>query len=339
MASTHWRTGHTVNSLLQQRDAGWDFLPLVHLLTQARLQSVPHDNDDGQLQQLASQLRFQSSLAADFPPSDVRLVDTDDNGRTHITNARYGLLSQDGPLPAPFIEWLRELANQHDLAMVDFLELFDNRLLALRYLMSSSVQPMLLGESAEHSRSGQLLRGMAGYLMESREDQADFELAGLFANSRLSLPLLRQLLLLSLGLPLQQLRSCLGGWMYVDEQDHSYLGHSHNTRLGQTACLGKRVWNQQQGIELKFAPLPWDHARLLLPAGSLHAQLRRIIERITDRRVDCRILLQIPAIELPPQRLSQGNNAYTPLGIASFLGRQPDPATNITLSFTIQGGQ
>ena len=330
MASAHWRTGHTVNSLLSQKTgAGWNFLQLVRLVLRLRRatdaasgDSLASDND--LLDCLTGNIQFRASLAADFPPWDVREVTVSAQGITGITLAQGGLMSSDGPLPAPFIEWLRDREEQDDHAMLDFLELFNNRLMALRYLVHRSTRPTLLDTPAAVSDSGSLMQALAGRLAMNSQGEHDLGLTGLLANARLSFPVARQMLHCTLGLPLLHMNALQGGWLTVDSQDHSRLGESQSCRLGQGATLGTRVWDQHKATELVIGPLDWREVQKLTPGGERYARLLDLIRRITDCRIDCRITLRCPASQLPPLQLStkaiQGE--HMALGITTFLSNQ-----------------
>ncbi|MCA6061024.1 type VI secretion system baseplate subunit TssG [Thalassolituus sp. ST750PaO-4] len=343
MASAHWRTGHTVNSLLAQKNGtGWNFLQLVRLVLRLRRTADATSgkqpvSDNELLEILADNVRFRASLAADFPPWDVREVSLSEQGITAITLAHGGLMSPDGPLPAPFIEWLRDRSEQDDHAMLDFLELFNNRLMALRYLVHRSTRPTLMDAPAEVSDSGRLMQALAGRLAMNPEGDYDLGLTGLFANVRLSLPMVRQMLQCALGLPLLHMNALQGGWLRVDSQDHSRLGDSQSCRLGQGATLGKRVWDQHKATELVIGPLDWAEVQKLTPGGARHSRLIDLIRRITDCRIDCRITLRCPANQLPSLRLSSkvAPGEHMALGVTSFLSHKPQSQGFRDISFMV----
>ncbi|GGY41744.1 hypothetical protein GCM10011297_13430 [Bacterioplanes sanyensis] len=320
MASAYWRTGHSVSSLLQSPGVGWDFLQLVRLLLAANAdQFDDHQRSDQDLlQRIGEAIRFDLVLDADYPPGEVRHLSYQPQQPTHLTATLGGLSANDGPLPEPFIEWLRELDEQDDHAMLDFLGLFNQRLQALRYLVQREQCPTLLDCRAEHSHSGALLQALAGTLGVGEAANSDLALAGLFANCRMSLPVVRQLLQFELGIELRHMDCLEGGWVQIDSADHTHLGQDLNAELGQSAMLGQRVWDQHKFIHLHLGPVDWPRLTQLIPGGSDFAQLQAVAERISDCQYDCRITLYCSQAQLPNLRLGNHQNPMS-LGLTAFL--------------------
>lgn len=348
MASAHWRTGHTVNSLLHQRESGWNFLQLVRLLLILD-QAANEGSENAILEHLAQRVKFQGSLAADFPPGEIRSVKYwGDRARTEITTVEGALGTPDGPLPEPFVTWLRELEDKGEYAMSDFLNMFNNRLLALRYLVNRTTRPTLMDLDALDSDSGRLLLALTGKLSEPNLKTDDLALSGLFANCRTSLPVVRQLFSFSLGLPLIEMSSYLGGWVEVDEQDHTHLGHRHGTTLGRTATLGKKYWDQHKSIGFVLGPVTWPQLCRLVPNGDQYPALIATLKRITDGHSDCQITFICKRNEIPPPSLSSTKNGLA-LGLTTVFPTNEDKGddspmlevgdNNVAIKFWVMASQ
>ncbi len=316
MASAYWRTDHTVESLLQQREVGWEFLQLVKLLLSVSHESAVNDeqltnsqqliDDNSVLDILSKKIKFKASLASDFPPGEIREVQNIDAAdATKITLIGDVLSAAQGPLPEPFVAWVKELTNAGDSAMADFLDIFNNRLLALRYLICRATRPNLIDSSASRSDSGFLLEALSGALFNRQAQDADLRLSGLLANNRLSFPVLKQLLRFCMSLPLISMNAYQGGWLTVDQSDHISLGKGPMCELGSKATLGKKVWDQQQAIELVIGPLSWARVKALVPGGATHREFSTLLERITDCRCDCKIKLLLPEGQVPKVQLGE----------------------------------
>lgn len=319
-------------------ETGWNFLQLVRLLLRVE-QRLDASNDNAVLEALDRGVQFRDSLRADFPPGEIRRVEYRPGTLpARVTTVDGGLCSLRGPLPEPFIAWIRSLEDSGDSAMKDFVGLFGNRLLALRYLIGRSTRPALMDVPAERTYSGQMLQALAGRLpgarTESNWDPAwDLGAAGLFANRRLSLPVARYLLRFALGLNLVAILPLRGGWLRVDAQDDTRLGRSGAT-LGSGAALGRRVWDQHKGIELQIGPVRWQELRELIPGGARHAELKSIVARITDRRCDCRVTFIWPRSEVPRPvlgRAGSSNAAVLALGYTATLAAAGSPAPQAVL--------
>lgn len=337
MASAHWRTNHTVASLLQEPDIGWNFLQLIKVLLLVKQKQTAGD-DSELLNSLTQCLRFRSSMAVDFPPSEVRHIKWQPQGSPVDVELAYGGLStKDGPLPETMVEWIHKLKESDNHAMADFIDLFTNRLGALRYLISRSTRPGLMDTSAEKSDTGKLLHALSGVRYNRQCHRSDLKLAGLLANSRMSFPVIKQMVAFSMGLPLVALNPYQGGWARVDAQDHSRLGQKDVCVLGSSASLGNRVWDQQQGVEWVFGPLNWVQVKQLIPHGDKHQEFAAMLARITDCRYDCNIALILPQEKIPSITLGDDLKAIPGITLESELEPEPEietPREKLALGLT-----
>lgn len=161
MATAHWRTGYSVADLYAQEDANWSFHQLVRLL-------LPNGTSEDQiLEQINAKIDFNASMAMDFPPGMIRVVtpgepsggDNDDEqpGKTQISCASHNIAGLSGPLPEPFVEMLRDDVLAGDGAMAAFIDLFNQRLQALRYLIKARTDNTLTSALAPQTMTGQFM--------------------------------------------------------------------------------------------------------------------------------------------------------------------------------------
>lgn len=304
MASAYWRTDHTVSTLLSEREVGWDFLQLVKLLL-SMAQSGELKSDSDVLEMLSQHVNFQASLASDFPPGEIREIKQGDTGKpVNVTVVNNMLSAVNGPLPEPFLAWVRELASNGDNTMADFLDIFNNRLMALRYLICRTTRPNLADSTAKNSESGELLQALSGVFFNRKVQHSDLRLSGLLANNRLSFPVAKKILLFEMGLELKAMNSYRGGWLSVDKSDHSRLGQK-TSALGMSATLGKKVWDQQKSVEWVIGPLPWEKVKRLVPGGSEYSRFAASLSRITDCRCDSDVVLLLPQSQVPLVQLGE----------------------------------
>jgi type VI secretion system protein ImpH len=343
MASAYWRTNHTVKSLLNEREVGWEFLQLVKtllLMSKGNDQSDDRgnglENDNAVLDTLTRRIEFKGSLASDFPPGEIRRIENqeDETQVTRIILSNGVLSTTEGPLPEPFIAWIKELAANGDHTMADFLDVFNNRLMALRYLVCRTTRPNLIDVPADESHSGELFQALSGAFFNRAANKSDISLSGLLANSRMSFPVIKQLLQFEMGLPLVKLNPYQGGWLLVDESDHSQLGNPNTSHLGRTCTLGSKVWDQQQAIELVIGVLPWAEVSQLIPGGVAHSTLVELLRRITDCRCDCKVVLLLPANQVP--KVALGNRPSAALGVTVESASQQVTSTEKKIGDTVQ---
>jgi type VI secretion system ImpH/TssG family protein len=324
MATTHWRTGYSVNDLYNEKDVGWSFYQLVRLLLPNQV------SQDELLEHLSNYVEFASSLSQDFPAGEIRRVEVADssaqggNNKTKITCNNYNIAAVNGPLPEPFVEMLRDDQIQNDGAMNAFINIFNNRIQALRYLVHAFTNNNLTSSYAADTSTGQLLLSLSGHLNKEQRkfhqqtDDTYIGLAGDLANCRMNLPTIRKLLHRILGVHLHAMNSLLGRWLTVEESDHTHIG-KQNHRLGSEATLGKKIWDQQAIFELVIGPLTVSRVQELVPEGKDYPQLKKLVEWISELRCDCKITLMCEPNSTNETTLSQHKNQTNSLGYGTWL--------------------
>lgn len=318
MATAHWRKGYSVTQLFAQPDANWSFHQLVRLLF-----STENDNTENSavLDALEQRVEFVGSLSQNLPPGEIRQVEMVDATTTSdhpagmgnklnkhkVECAHYNLTGLDGPLAEPFLDMLREDKRYGKGAMDAFVNIFNNRIHALRYLIHAQTNYTLTNGPAQGSFIGEFLLALSGHYYQSQrtlhglKDDTLLSLSGHLANCRMTFPTVRKLFDTVLSLPVLDMKSLIGRWLNVQQQDHTRLGNA-NHRLGSEVTLGKQVWDQQAAFELVLGPV--NHQRLseLVPGGADHQQLRDLLSWISEKRCDCRVTLLVQ-----PEGLAESN--------------------------------
>ncbi|GLX80377.1 hypothetical protein tinsulaeT_37170 [Thalassotalea insulae] len=342
MATAHWRTGYTVADLFSLPDADWSFHQLVRLLLGMGI------NDSAILESLQAKVDFKSTLSHSLPPGEIRNViiaeNTKDDGvseKHRVECAHYNLTGIDGPLAEPFLDILRQDVRYGDGAMAAFMDLFNNRIHALRYFIHAETNLTLTNGDAANNFVGQFLLALSGhYYQEQRDfhgqlDDTLLSLSGHLANCRMSLPIVRKLFHTVLGLPVIKMNSIIGRWLTVQKSDHTVMGQS-NCRLGQEATLGKRIWDQQAVFELVLGPMSLQRRSQLLPGGVEHHNLKDLIAWISESRCDCKVTLDCEPDAAPEKNattLSCDLNLTNRLGYGAAL--KSDAPKSCQVSFML----
>jgi len=318
MASTHWRKGYSVAQLYTQPDAGWSFHQLANLLLGMKIE------EDSVLETLSQRVEFTGSMSRSLPPGEVRqVILAEDESKLEVPKhqavkskserrfqrkqpskshkhtvecAYYNLTGLDGPLAEPFWDMMREDEYYGKGAMAAFINLFNNRIHALRYLIHAQTNYTLTNSRASENSVGEFLLALSGHYhpaqrtLHGQQDDTLLALSGDLGNCRMSLPTIKKLFNTVLGLPVIAMNSLIGRWLNVQKSDLSLLG-SANNQLGNEATLGKKVWDQQAVFELELGPINQQRVSELVPGGILHHKLRDLLAWISERRVDCLISL------------------------------------------------
>ncbi|MCJ8273810.1 MAG: type VI secretion system baseplate subunit TssG [Psychrosphaera sp.] len=339
MATTHWRTGHTVADLYSADDAVWSFHQLVRLLLPTQVK------EDELLDQINRRFDFKASEAQDFPSGEIRRVKPVNpakpfGDKNQITCNHYNIAGLGGPLPEPFVEMLRDDQVYGEGAMAAFVNIFNNRIQALRYLIKAATDNNLTSSRAAESKTGQFLLSLSGHLgaeqraLHQQSSDTLIGLAGELANTRMTLPTITRLLRITLDLALIKMNCLLGRWLTVESSDHTLLGNA-NHRLGTQAVLGKKFWDQQAAFELVLGPMPASRLQQLVPGGNDHNKLRHLVEWISDKRCDCKITLVCQQNSATVATLSKQKNQTNTLGYGAWLSGEQSTAKKVSFMLNL----
>ena len=144
--------------------------------------------------------------------------------------------------------------------------------------------------------------------------------AGLQGGAPRSMTGLLALLSDRLGLAASGAQFC-GGWRQLEERDAGRLSSRTSTRgarLGRTAVLGRRVWDQSAGIRIEFRNLPLQRLRSLLRGGGEHELLNWLVRRYLQQDLSVEVALSVDARKHKPAMLNRVGQLR--LGWTSWLG-------------------
>lgn len=285
-------------------------------------------------------LRFKANLDATFPgrPIAQATVEPMEEGREgclQITTADFCVASALGPLPEPFVAWLRELQADGRNAMGDFLDLFNQRLHLLRHGMRSQFEPGLNNAWPEHTELAKSVAALMGLFEAGRPAQLGVPtrswlgIGSLRSGVRRSAAALRQVLAAHLGCPVE-VEQLVGAWQPIAQPDQQRLGQR---RLGQSALLGSRVWVQLSRVRVRIGPLPLQQALRLAPAAqgatgtsSLHSVLAELAELMLDSRFEAEVNIAVLPETVPASQLSTRSGGTLLLGTCAWLQRRSEIA-------------
>jgi len=339
MATAGWRTPRPVNQLIFSRYGSFNVFQLMRLLLWKRAPA----NDGGASTQLDAwpiekRLHFRADLSASFPgreisrlsiaPPDGQMKSATPKNRdlVYVSTANYCIASTLGPLPEPFMEWVRDLEHDRDYAMSNFMNIFNRRLNLVRVQLKMRQTLALNNQLPGETPHAQFLASLMGLGMPSLAEQIPLHprawlgLAGLLSNSRKSAPVLTQVLSLFVGARVT-LEPFVGAWQSMESADHAKLG-MRNHALGRQAVVGRRVWDQQARVALHLEALDYSRFCRLLPSTTVRmpymvtprtaAELAAIpffdrflsmLRLLLDRACDCEVHLQLAAGNIPPSTL------------------------------------
>lgn len=265
-----------------------------------------------------------------------------------------GLAGSAGPLPDPFTELILDRLRQGDGVLRDFLDIFNNRLLALQYRVHKihrvGFEPVapgqdrfsrylfaLLGLGTAELRERLLLKKTTLVQAPARASETSLQ-ADKVLNDRVLLPyagllgpeqrsaagllqLLRDHFKIDVALHAYQ-----GRWLDLAETDWTAIGLAgRNQRLGNEFVLGQQVYDVASKFELRLGPLPLTRFKDFLPVTEerqvpIFAQLCQLTRFYVRQLFDFDVRLSLQAAEVPGWHLGSGDSL---LGWLTWLKTQP----------------
>ncbi len=295
---------------LGDRPQGFNLFQAISLLERASPQLAPVGKGDGQMEAV----RLKSVVSLGFQPSDVSRVSAgaEDAEAWILATPVLSLAGAQGPLPLPFTEMVLERTAARDHATADFLDIFNHRFLAFLYRSRKKHHMGLNWQSPQASSLAGCLDalsalGLKAGLGSPQGESSWLRHAGLLGGAPRSMTGLMAMLSDRLGVVARGRQFC-GGWRNLEPRDITRLSGrapGRAARLGRSAVLGKRVWDQGAGITLELSGLTLRRLRRLLRGGEEYGLLGWMVGRYLQQDVGVEMVLHIDGRELRPSILGQ----------------------------------
>jgi type VI secretion system protein ImpH len=255
-------------------------------------------------------IRFRSRVSLGFPASDVYEIRFLEDGRPEVTVNFMGLAGLLGPLPIPLTELILATPGRTRIeggdvrrktsAVVDFLDIFNHRLISLMYRVRQTHRPALTSTAPSDGPAAKCLFALIGLgnpALRSRmkvDDPALLFYAGILSARPRSAVGLQRILADYFGVPVK-IRQFMGRWRDLDPRQWTIIGgpKKQNFRLGRSVVLGTRVWDEQTHIRIRLGPMPRQKYMALLPGALAHDRLRDLVRFYLDPEMTFSIVLKL----------------------------------------------
>lgn len=288
----------------------------------------------------ADSVLLSSVVSLGFEPSDVsKIVQIEDKYK--LSTPVMTLAGAQGPLPLPFTEMVLERTAARDLAMADFLDIFNHRFLSFLYRSRKKHHMGLQSRSPQASTLAACLDSLSSLGLQSPEGTEAHSTwlrhAGLVGGAPRSMTGLLtmisdRLLVRATG------RQFCGAWRMLERRDIPVLSTRHPQsapRLGKTAVLGNRVWDQSAGVRITLSELSVAKFRSLLKGGKDYELLKNMVLRYLQEDISVEIELQLNKKEVLPTVLGQKEPLR--LGLTTWLmGATPRNVNIPSARYTIE---
>lgn len=282
MAPRQRRPSSSVIAQLQKKTYAYEYVQAVRLLECLTPDSVPLGEGVFPDQEAVA---FQSRIFLDWPSGDLYALEKSPKASPAYTLSVnfLGLAGAQGPLPLPLTERLLDNQRRKDTAGIAFLNIFNHRLLSLVYRIRKKYNVGLQRKEPQETPLAASLFALMGLREHSLRhrlkipDRALLCYAGLLWQYPRSLKGCEVLLKDYFKVPVQIL-PFKGKWRILESHEHTRIGFSGSLNtLGETAALGKRVWDSTGFFHIQIGPLSWEMFQGFLKGGALYDALRELL--------------------------------------------------------------
>jgi type VI secretion system protein ImpH len=318
----------------------FDFIQAVRLLERAneRLAGdtpeaaaalIGFDNDPRR-----ETLRLRAALDLAFPETEIAGFD-DSGQKTHLTVAVMGLVGASGVLPGHYSRMVLEACRDNNMALRDFLDIFNHRALSL-FVRAAEKYRLPLAFERARTRGGDAfssallaLIGMHGASIRGRQAIPDETLifyAGHFSHRLRSAGGLRQMLSETFDRTVG-VSQFQGHWANLLRSEQTQIGGRPEDRgryatLGASAVLGTRVWDVQGSFRVTLGPLDYAQFHGFMPGATHMAQLASLTRSYVGPALNFDVQLTLKGSEVPALKLSADKETGPRLGWNTWLPTQ-----------------
>ena len=268
-----------------------------------------------------------------FAPSDVAAFEAGEEGGVRLEQHSFGLFGPNGALPLHFTEHAYERRRQReDATFVDFLNVFQHRLISLFYRAWANADPATNLDRTGSDRFATFAGALVGIAptparnRDSVPDYAKFSRAGALSLQTRSADGLELTLADYFGLPVQ-IRQFQRAWLTIPEALQTRLGDRTSATLGDGATLGGATWQCQHKFEIVIGPLTLAALRNFLPGERGLAELHALVRFYTNDEWTWQLRLLLRDVEIPGIRVGRSGQ----LGWTTWLGKREVNADDVVI--------
>ena len=236
-------------------------------------------------------ISLKSSINFSSKYSDIKYVEGIKDGRVEIMTNLPGIAGIGGNLPEVYVEDYILYNRDSKKEVIDFLDMFNSRLLAARYLFLKKYDVSCLSDSLEDSAIGKMLFSLAGFDSSKKSklnkslipEQIKVSCQNFFWRYSRSSEGLRTILSGFCKFPIH-IKQFSGKFIEVEKQYQTAIGQKlgRYNSLGKESYLGNKVWDQMDGIDIFVGPLDFENYLKYLPRKSKRDQELSPLEKFKN---------------------------------------------------------
>jgi type VI secretion system protein ImpH len=343
MVSANGRTSVGLGEQLLAEPYRFDFFQAVRLLESVarhnpRRRAEPVGYDQAPEQEV---VRFRAMPALSFPAAAVHQIRSADEAAPAAMSVTFlGLTGPLGALPPHYTSQLLRRLRNRDLALRDFLDLFNHRTVSFFYRAWEKYRLPFAYERSRLDGRGEAedlvtrclycLVGMGTRGLRDRrsvDDEAFVFYGGHFAHFPRSAVSLEAMLGDYFEMPVR-VQQVQGQRLVLEEADRSLLpGPEHRLgrccQLGVNLISGDRVWDVQSKFRVRIGPLGYSQFRGFMPDGDGLRALGQMTRAYVGPELDFDVQVVLRRAEAPECRLEAAGSNAPRLGWNTWVHSDP----------------
>jgi type VI secretion system protein ImpH len=328
-----------VRRALFTEPCSFDFFQAVRLLGWLQ----PERSPVGRYSHPAGEVvRFGANPILHFPASAVQAIAEREDASPSMDVNFMGLIGPLGVLPNYLTEMVAGRVRAQDRTMLDFLNIFNHRLISFFYQAWEKNHFTVAYERDGNDAVTACMLALVGLGtpgLRGRQpvrDETFIYYSGLFALMPKSALALEATVGDYFRIPVE-VEPFVGTWRSLREPDYCVLGEnvSEATMLGWGAVAGDEIWDQQSRVRLKLGPLTQAQYRNFLPTGPAWPELKAMLRSFCGNDLEFEIQLILRRDAVPALELRSPEEGALRLGWQTWLKSRPgfdrDPGDTILL--------
>jgi type VI secretion system protein ImpH len=346
MAAESGESSSSVIDRLFQAPRRFAFFQAVRMLELAAARGIKDAGFDGSasvgtdVSPHAEAVRFSAQPSLAFPPNeivDLGRAPSDptkrgSDGPPRMTVSFFGLTGPSGALPQHYTALLIRNIRAKSLALRDFLDLFNHRLIAL-FARAGGKYRLPIAYERSPRRTGdpisEALRGIIGFGAEHLRDRTRvgdevlLHYAGHYYHRSRSAVGLEAVLSDYFGRPVR-VEQFWGRWLALSVDELTALPgrrmpEGNYCELGVNATLGEHVWDVQSSFRLRIGPLDYDQFVSFMPEGQDLGRLAELTQLYVGPALSFDVQLTLRLDQVPFCALTREGKFTPRLGWNTWL--------------------